>query len=125
MTSSERFVNMFVRAHVMFCTHCCTHWTFRGVDDLDLAFAYPCLCLFDSADQIKQANYSFDQEVWRSVSETAIDLVKKLLEPDPSKRLTAKQALKHGWFIEQSEDALAQNNISGNLDNLHKMELGR
>ena len=95
---------------------------------MDLAFAHSHahapVCL-SSADQIKQAHYSFDEEVWRNVSETAIDLVKKLLEPDPSKRLKAQQALKHGWFVRQTEDALAQNNISSNLDNLHKMELDR
>jgi serine/threonine protein kinase len=33
-----------------------------------------------------------------TVDETALDLVKKLLEFNPSKRITAKEALKHNYF---------------------------
>lgn len=35
---------------------------------------------------------------WRSVSETAKDLVTKLLHPDPKKRLNADEALAHEWI---------------------------
>lgn len=33
-----------------------------------------------------------------------IDLLKKIFVYDPSKRLTAKQALKHPWFKESCND---------------------
>ena len=35
---------------------------------------------------------------WKGVSETARDLVTKLLEPDPLKRLNADEALQHPWI---------------------------
>lgn len=35
---------------------------------------------------------------WRSVSRDAVDLVKKLMHKDPTKRLDAQQALRHPWL---------------------------
>ena len=35
---------------------------------------------------------------WGGVTETAKDLVTKLLEPDPMKRLNADEALQHPWI---------------------------
>lgn len=39
----------------------------------------------------------FKRDPWPKVSDTAKDLVKKMLDPDPSRRLTAAQVL--GNFI--------------------------
>lgn len=41
-------------------------------------------------------------EVWNDVSEEAIDLLRQLLKPDPTHRLTAQQALAHDWFADCS-----------------------
>lgn len=43
---------------------------------------------------------SFSQPVWKrvAVGPKAKDLIRKLLTVEPKDRLTAKQALKHGWF---------------------------
>mmetsp|Transcript_27737 Transcript_27737/g.36092 ORF Transcript_27737/g.36092 Transcript_27737/m.36092 type:complete len:523 (-) Transcript_27737:190-1758(-) len=49
-------------------------------------------------EQIKKANYTFPSPYWDSVSEEAIDLISNLLEADPTKRLTAQQALDHEWM---------------------------
>ncbi|CAM9848637.1 unnamed protein product, partial [Phaeothamnion confervicola] len=35
---------------------------------------------------------------WDKVSAECVDLIKRLLEPDPAKRLTARQALQHPWI---------------------------
>jgi len=49
---------------------------------------------------IEDGNYSWRPERWKTVSEEAKDLVKKLLQKDPEARLSAEQALAHP-FIEK------------------------
>lgn len=51
--------------------------------------------------QIKRGYYSFPNKYWGSVSENAIDMVKKLLTVDPKRRLTTKQAMSHPWLQDQ------------------------
>ncbi|TMW63427.1 hypothetical protein Poli38472_002368 [Pythium oligandrum] len=53
-------------------------------------FYPPHACIDEKAD--------FNDRVWSSVSAQAKDLVQGLLESDPTKRLTAADALSHGWF---------------------------
>ncbi|KAJ0402788.1 hypothetical protein P43SY_009732 [Pythium insidiosum] len=53
-------------------------------------FYPPHACIHEKAD--------FNDRVWKSISVQAKDLVMRLLESDPSKRLTAANALSHGWF---------------------------
>ncbi|CAE7533741.1 CPK2 [Symbiodinium natans] len=40
----------------------------------------------------------FSKEVWQTVSPEAIDLIRKLLQPEVEERWTAPQALRHEWF---------------------------
>lgn len=40
----------------------------------------------------------FEGFVWEKISEDCKDLIRKLLEKDPKKRLTATEALNHKWF---------------------------
>ncbi|XWS51067.1 hypothetical protein CRYUN_Cryun12cG0144400 [Craigia yunnanensis] len=40
----------------------------------------------------------FKREPWPQVSESAKSLVRQMLEPDPKKRLTARQVLEHSWL---------------------------
>ncbi|KAM6899563.1 serine/threonine-protein kinase DCLK3 [Xenentodon cancila] len=46
---------------------------------------------------IKQAQLHFPSPYWESVSEEARSLVRALLQPDPTVRLTAAQTLLHQW----------------------------
>jgi serine/threonine protein kinase len=48
-------------------------------------------------DQILHARYDFPSPWWDNISKPAKDLVTQLLEVDPKKRLTAKQAGDHPW----------------------------
>lgn len=45
------------------------------------------------AQAILRGNLDFKREPWPNVSENAKDLVRQMLEPDPKKRLIAKQVL--------------------------------
>lgn len=40
----------------------------------------------------------FDPEDWATISPEAIDLIKKMLTKDHSKRITISEALKHNWL---------------------------
>ena len=48
--------------------------------------------------KVKAAKYHFDHEEFEECSEEVKDLLTKLLEIDPKKRLSASQALDHPWF---------------------------
>uniref|UniRef100_M4BH99 Putative serine/threonine protein kinase n=2 Tax=Hyaloperonospora TaxID=184462 RepID=M4BH99_HYAAE len=53
-------------------------------------FYPPHMCIEEDAD--------FSDRVWKTISADAKDLVQRLLERDPAKRLTAAEALAHTWF---------------------------
>jgi len=48
--------------------------------------------------RIVKGEYSFDSPHWNHVSDIAKDFVKKLLNPNPSQRLSAIDALNHDWI---------------------------
>lgn len=50
------------------------------------------------AQAILRGNIDFKREPWPNVSENAKDLVRRMLEPDPKLRLTARQVLEHTWL---------------------------
>ncbi|XP_010550381.1 PREDICTED: CDPK-related kinase 5 isoform X2 [Tarenaya hassleriana] len=52
---------------------------------------------------VLKADPSFDEPPWPSLSSEARDFVKRMLNKDPRKRLTAAQALSHPW-IKNSND---------------------
>ena len=55
---------------------------------------------------VKKGKYSFHQKEFRDVSESCIDLIKQLLEPDKNQRITASEALKHAFFKENYDPNL-------------------
>ncbi|KAG5583559.1 hypothetical protein H5410_054186 [Solanum commersonii] len=50
------------------------------------------------AQAIIRSAVNFKRDPWPKVSDNAKDLVKKMLNPDPSKRLTAQEVLDHPWI---------------------------
>ncbi|KAJ9066895.1 hypothetical protein DSO57_1005275 [Entomophthora muscae] len=53
---------------------------------------------FSLMESIKHSKLQFLEEDWKNVSSEARDLISLLLNPDPEKRITARQALKHPWL---------------------------
>jgi len=49
-------------------------------------------------EQIKNKTLVFIEDIWDDVSPECIDLIRKLLDRNPKKRLEANEALKHDWF---------------------------
>merc|ERR1712003_503717 len=54
--------------------------------------------------QVQFEEIEFEPEYWNGISKDAIDLILKLLERDPKKRFTAKQALNHKWMKSASRE---------------------
>ena len=54
-------------------------------------------CNKDLYNKIKKGEYSLDIEPWENVSDSAKDLVRKLLIVNPAERFTAKDVLQHQW----------------------------
>ena len=54
--------------------------------------------MFELFSDIEKADYGFWDPVWETVSEDALAMIEALLEADPSKRLTAEEALRHPWM---------------------------
>ncbi|GFS09821.1 serine/threonine-protein kinase Chk2 [Elysia marginata] len=56
----------------------------------------------DLPKQIMGGHYSFPNQYWEDVSETAIDLMKKMMVVDPKKRLTFDEVLAHPWLQDET-----------------------
>ena len=57
---------------------------------------------------ILDADYSFTpEEYWRGVSEPARDFIRRCLTIEPSRRLTAHEALNHAWIREDAKSPVA------------------
>ncbi|KAF8406644.1 hypothetical protein HHK36_008734 [Tetracentron sinense] len=54
-------------------------------------------------DAILHGDLDFKSAPWPSISETAKDLITKMLTRDPRKRITAAQVLEHPWIKEDGE----------------------
>lgn len=59
---------------------------------------------FDGDDEVaiirkvKSGVYSTETKDWKGITSGAKDLVKKLMEIDPDKRITAREAVNHFWI---------------------------
>lgn len=49
-------------------------------------------------DDIRNGRITFAPPVWKRVSESAKELVRKLLTVDPKARLSVEDAIKHPWM---------------------------
>lgn len=49
-------------------------------------------------DQVRAGKFHFPDEYWANVSDSAIDVVCRLLVVDPRQRFTADGFIQHQWF---------------------------
>ncbi|XP_052882915.1 calcium-dependent protein kinase SK5-like isoform X1 [Gossypium arboreum] len=52
--------------------------------------------------QILQGKIDFDSEPWPAISDSAKDLIRKMLDRHPKRRLTAHQVLCHPWIVDDT-----------------------
>mmetsp|Transcript_7946 Transcript_7946/g.9944 ORF Transcript_7946/g.9944 Transcript_7946/m.9944 type:complete len:379 (-) Transcript_7946:661-1797(-) len=78
----------------------------------------------ETLDKIKKGEFEFDPTWWKEVSDDAKDLIKKLLCLDTKKRLTAKQALRHPWFLKDPGE-LTKHNLEKNLQEMKRWNAKR
>ena len=74
--------------------------------------------------KIRHGQYEFHEEYWGSVSKDAKKLISSLLTVDPTKRLSAKQALRNPW-ITGSDEKLAGYDLGKNLEEFKKFNAKR
>ena len=74
---------------------------------------------FELFREIRKGQYEFHKEYWGSVSADAKDLISSLLTVQPSKRITADQALQHRWMLQDAR-VLATQDLGNNLSELRK-----
>ena len=71
--------------------------------------------------RIKKGKYDLSKYPWGVISAEAKDLIKRLIEPNPSLRLNAEDALHHPWFELKKMKAIDK--IINNLDNVSAQKL--
>ena len=54
--------------------------------------------------KVKMGSYSTNIPELKSISRDCIDLLKKLLTFDPTKRITAEEALNHPWIKRETKE---------------------
>jgi len=69
---------------------------------------------------ILRAKYDFPSPEWDDISTEAKDFVRKLLLPDPLKRLTSQQALEHPWLKELHKKNESLNKIASKIQDYNK-----
>jgi len=72
----------------------------------------------------REVLYSFNKKYWRRVSDNAKDLIAKMLEKNPAKRITARKALQHPWMTESSVE-LEKRDIQRAMTELRRFNLKR
>ncbi|CAB9508138.1 MAP kinase-activated protein kinase 2 (Fragment) [Seminavis robusta] len=75
----------------------------------------------------KAARVDFPDNDWRNVSSEAKDLVKRMMEPDPRRRLSAREVLSHPWIVTHagttdSADVFGHSGVDALSHSLHKRD---
>jgi len=74
--------------------------------------------------KIKEGRYYFHEDYWGSTSPEAIDLIRKMLCVDQSKRWSAKQLLSHEW-IKMGDETLEGRDLTNSIAVMRKFNARR
>eukprot|EP01097_Dermamoeba_algensis_P000578 TRINITY_DN11_c0_g1_i1.p1 TRINITY_DN11_c0_g1~~TRINITY_DN11_c0_g1_i1.p1 ORF type:complete len:338 (-),score=85.80 TRINITY_DN11_c0_g1_i1:30-1043(-) len=69
-------------------------------------------------DSIIDGGFSYPEPYWTGISDSAKDLINKMLVVDPSRRLTAEECLKHPWV--QGSAAPGEKHLDGTIEEMKK-----
>eukprot|EP00826_Nyctotherus_ovalis_P034980 TRINITY_DN2959_c0_g2_i2.p1 TRINITY_DN2959_c0_g2~~TRINITY_DN2959_c0_g2_i2.p1 ORF type:complete len:239 (+),score=42.85 TRINITY_DN2959_c0_g2_i2:982-1698(+) len=72
---------------------------------------------------VRKGTYRLQKGVWESVSESAKDLIRKMLEYDANKRISSIDAYKHQWFGGKDFSVLSMQNMQETIANMSKFYL--
>lgn len=76
--------------------------------------------------RVERGKYTFDPPDWTLVSEEAKNLVKLMLTFEPSKRISAEEALSHPWIVKltshKDEEVMGKHALTGALGNMRKFQ---
>jgi serine/threonine protein kinase len=64
-------------------------------------------------ERIKLGDWKFDSNDWAHVTDEAKDLIKRCMDTNVDKRITAREALKSKWIIGLTDKQLSSNDLSG------------
>jgi calcium-dependent protein kinase len=74
---------------------------------------------YEVLDRVKTGKFEFSGRIWTLISPEAMDFIKKLLEKDPTKRLSATEALNSDWMTQKKrKDFLGEEAFSGAINNI-------
>jgi serine/threonine protein kinase len=57
-------------------------------------------------ESVLRGRYEFHAEDWKCISGEAVDFIRRLLQQDPSQRMTVRQALHHPWIVKHAYCAM-------------------
>lgn len=73
-----------------------------------------------------KGKYTLEEPEWDDISAEAKDLVKRMLEYDPAKRISAKDALQHKWIKENAKEEKVERTLATKtLSNLRNFRVRR
>ena len=74
----------------------------------------------ETDDQLKEANRAaiveFPSEDWSNISKEAVELVTKMMHPDPAMRLDARQALNHPWIDKNIPQSMLNDTVQDSTE---------
>jgi len=76
-------------------------------------------------EEVKKGDFDFDKPIWNTISHSAKKLIKRMMEYNPNKRITAEQALADPWFAEHYQRKSVNKPLASDaLQRLHSFRSG-
>ncbi|KAK1356593.1 hypothetical protein POM88_049849 [Heracleum sosnowskyi] len=97
---NELLAKVFKNSMFELSSHHCGNFVVQSLISHTKCHNHVCAATFTAiAMYPNYLNYlDFKRDPWPKVSDSAKDLVRKMLNPDPKKRLTAQEVLDHPWI---------------------------